>query len=90
MTTLLHDALGRGGPSLVRRTRALFLVLALTSLAIAVTTSLPGSPAPATALLLASAGAMVLAWTHRYRHGDVVTRLRWLECPTTSAPATRR
>ncbi len=80
MTTLLHDALGRGGPSLVRRTRALFLLLALTSLAIAVTTSLPGSPAPAAALLLASAGAMVLAWVHRYRHGDRVTRLCWLEC----------
>ncbi len=75
MTTLLHDALGRGGPSLVRRTRALFLLLALTSLAIAVTTSLPGSPAPAAALLLASAGAMVLAWVHHYRHGDRVTRL---------------
>ncbi len=80
MTTLLHDALGRGGPSLVRRTRALFLLLALTSLAIAVTTSLPGSPAPAAGLLLASAGAMVLAWVHRYRHGDRVTRLCWLEC----------
>ncbi|MGY1670629.1 putative bifunctional diguanylate cyclase/phosphodiesterase [Geodermatophilus sp. SYSU D00710] len=80
MTALLHDALGRGGPSLVRRTRALFLLLALTSLAIAVATSLPGSSAPATALLVASAVVMVLAWVHRYRHADEVTRLCWLEC----------
>ncbi|MGY1694081.1 putative bifunctional diguanylate cyclase/phosphodiesterase [Geodermatophilus sp. SYSU D00814] len=80
MTALLHDALGRGGPSLVRRTRALFLLLALTSLAVAVATSLPGSSAPAAGLLLASAGVMVLAWVHRYRHGDEVTRLCWLEC----------